>query len=256
MQNEPRIIVWDIESTPLVSLTWGLWDQNVVHLQEDFSLLCFSWKVLGDKKTHWVGRPDFEKEYAKDPKNDFKVVESLHAVLSSADVTIAHNGDGFDLKKSAARMILNGFDPPTPSQSIDTLKIARQRFGFSSNKLDDLAQALKVGAKVKHPGIALWIGCMNGDPASWALMKKYNVQDTKILELVYLKLRPWIIGHPNLALLSDELAACPNCGSDSLTKQGFKSTKTMRYQQYRCGDCGAWSRARASEKGDKPMAVN
>ena len=255
--EEPRIILWDIETTPLVSYTWGTWQTDVIKVKEDWGILCFAWKVIGQKKVHIVARPDFEEEYAANPDDDFKVVEALHEVLSSADITIAHNGDQFDIQKANARFIIHGFDPPTPSQSIDTLKVARRSFAFTSNKLDDLGQTLGLGKKARHNGIATWIGCMDGDPQSWSVMTKYNARDVKLLEAVYLRLRPWIIGHPNMALLSEMPDGCPNCGEHALVKQGFKKLRTMKYQRYQCNNCGAWSRGtKAIKDTPKPMAVN
>jgi hypothetical protein len=35
-------------------------------------------------------------------------------------------------------------------------------------------------------------------------MRKYNPKDVKGTEDVYLKLRPWIEGHPNLAIYNDD----------------------------------------------------
>ena len=76
-------------------------------------------------------------------------------------------------------------------RTIDTLRIARSNFRFNSNKLDDLAQLLGVGRKLKHPGFPMWEGCMAGDKASWKLMEKYNAHDIFLLEGVYNKLKSW-----------------------------------------------------------------
>ena len=97
----------------------------------------------------------------------------------------------------------------------------------------------------------MWVKCMAGDMKAWATMKKYNIQDVKLLGKVYYRVLPWIDNHPNPALYSETAPAhaCPNCGSQNLLKRGFSTTPAGRWQRYCCGDCGKWSR------GEKLQAV-
>jgi hypothetical protein len=44
--------------------------------------------------------------------------------MDEADIICAHNGDAFDIKKINSRLITNGFKPPSPFKTIDTLKAA------------------------------------------------------------------------------------------------------------------------------------
>jgi rubredoxin len=75
-------------------------------------------------------------------------------------------------------------------------------------------------------------------------MKAYNINDVLILERVYLKLRPWIKNHPNIAVHDDDVTVCPNCGGNHLEKRGFSVTQLGKYQRYHCRTCGTWSRDR------------
>lgn len=80
-------------------------------------------------------------------------------------------------------------------------------------------------------------------------MEEYNKKDVQVLEEVYVKLRPWIKSHPNLALHYDNIESrCPNCGSEHLVWEEGKYyvTPMNRYSAVRCGDCGAVGRSRAS----------
>jgi DNA polymerase III epsilon subunit-like protein len=65
--------------------------------------------------------------------------------MDEADLICAHNGDAFDIKKINSRLIVNGFKPPSPFKTIDTLKIARRVFKFDSNKLDNIGRYLSRG---------------------------------------------------------------------------------------------------------------
>lgn len=255
--SEARTICLDIETTPLVGYAWKTWDTDIIRLQEDWHILCCGWKVLGEEETHVVSLTDFKKTYAADKTNDYDLCDSLHDIMSDADVIVAHNGDRFDIRKIQARLLYHGFAPPEPFQTVDTLKIARRHFAFTSNKLDDLGTTLGVGNKVKHPGFDMWLNVMAGDKDAWKLMIEYCRGDVVLLEAVYDKLLPWAIGTPNRALLDGESLACPSCGSKNVQRQGFKKTKTMTYQQFQCQDCGSWSRARIAEKNiDKPILIN
>jgi DNA-directed RNA polymerase subunit RPC12/RpoP len=76
-------------------------------------------------------------------------------------------------------------------------------------------------------------------------MKKYNIPDITSCEEVYLRLRPWYEGHPNVAAFDGgtELA-CPKCGSNDVEQDGFTFTNVGKYERYKCGACGGWSRGR------------
>ena len=100
--------------------------------------------------------------------------------------------------------------------------------------------------KTSHEGMPLWIECMAKNPKAWKLMKKYNVNDVKLTEEVYEKLKGWINIHPNHNLETKE-ACCPNCGSFHLQKRGVILSLTNKYQRFQCQDCGKWS------KGKKPI---
>jgi len=92
---------------------------------------------------------------------------------------------------------------------------------------------------------------MAKDKKAWKVMSEYNKQDVRLLELVYDRLLPWIQGHPNLSVFLNS-PVCPNCGGKHSVRQGFKVTKTCKYQMYQCRDCGTWHRDTKSVKlGEK-----
>lgn len=229
--NKPKILLYDLETTPNLSFTWGKYEQDVIAFQEEWKLLSFAAKWL-DGKVFVKGTDEYSEK---------QLVKELWNLFNEADIIIAHNGNKFDKRKANAKFIQFGFNPPEPYKTIDTLLIARKHFAFNSNKLNDLGILLEIGEKVKHTGFDLWLGCMKNDPKSWALMKKYNKQDVLLLERVYLKLRPWIDNHPNLSVLTDLPNGCPNCASPNLQRRGFGITRTGKYQRYQCLDCGGWS---------------
>ena len=248
--SEPRVLLYDIETSPNIGYTWGQWEQNVIQFKQEWHLLSFAWKWQDEKRVYCIGLDDFPKTFKKDPADDSDVAWELHQLIDQADITVAHNGDRFDMRKARARFLVHGFDPPSPVRQVDTLKVARSVAMFNSNKLGDLGHQLGVGGKASTGGFKTWLGCMAGDPKCWALMKKYNKEDVALLERVYLRLLPWIENHPNRAVISCRPDACPKCGVEGqMQARGpRKINATTSLQRFQCQACGGWSSARLSEK--------
>lgn len=244
----PRVLLWDLESSPNLAYVWGRWEQNALAFEHEWHLLSIAWKFLDEKQTHVLGLCDFP-EYEIDPENDYNLAAKAHELFSEADIVIAHNGIAFDTKKAQARMIFHGFDPPTPFKEVDTLKIARRHFAFTSNRLGDLCDVLGIGRKLETGGFQTWLGCLQGDQKAWAKMKRYNRHDVVILEQLYLKLRPWATRTPNLASIGDNPSVCPKCGSDAgMIARGYASTAVSRRKNYQCKGCGGYSAGRPIER--------
>lgn len=238
--NRPKILLFDIETAPSLGWVWGKWEQNVIDFKEEWYLLCFAAKWLnGGMMTKALC--DF-KGYKPGSEDDKKLVEALWKLFDEADILIAHNGDQFDIKKANARFAFYNLPPPSPYKTIDTLKVARRHFNFTSNKLDDLGKHLGYGRKLAHTGFHLWQGCMRGEDKAWKHMIRYNRRDVVLLEQIYLHLRPWMQNHPNISLLTETIDGCPSCGSSELQKRGSGINRSGTYQRYQCSSCGAWSK--------------
>ena len=176
------------------------------------------------------------------------MLKEIHKLLDEADVVIHYNGKKFDIPTLNKEFLLHGLTPPAPYKQIDLLKEVRSNFKFISNKLDYVAQALKLGQKVKHKGHQLWVDCMAGKEDAWQQMEEYNIQDVELLEKLYDSLKPWIKSHPNHGLYGEvfDSHVCPNCSSGKLRRRGYAYSNTYRYQRYQCTDCGKWSRGAKS----------
>ena len=227
----PKVLLFDIECTPNLGYVWGKWEQNVLAYKEQWQILCFAYKWLGEKKIYCIT--------AKDDKGDKKVCEVLYDLFNQADVLVAHNGDSFDIKKVRARFVFHGFKATKHIPSVDTKKVAKSNFNFNSNKLDDLGEYLGVGRKQKHSGFDLWLQCMAGNAKAWKEMIKYNIQDVRLLEKIYRKLKPWCKTHPNIAALQDRVG-CPKCGSTNVRREGVRGNATTLSQQMQCRSCWGW----------------
>ena len=231
-----KILLLDVESTPNVAYVWGKWEQNVLgDFIRERQIICFAWKWLGEKDTHVLSLPMFPRNYRQNMSDNSALIQKLHKLISEADIVVGHNVDKFDDKIANTDFIINGLVPPPPHRTVDTLKVARTKFGFNSNKLDDLGVRLGLGRKLKHTGFSLWVGCIHGDPKSWRMMEQYNKQDVVLLEKIYLKLRPWMTNHPTVWLKE----SCPSCGSNKVQSRGFSILKSLRRRRFSC-ECGQW----------------
>jgi uncharacterized protein YprB with RNaseH-like and TPR domain len=222
---KPNIAFIDIESSPLNILAWGTYEQNAIKVLKTWRLLTFAVKWNDGKVS--VYHDDEEK-----------LVKMLWDVFEKADIIVAHNGDRFDIKKAKTKFVQYSLPVPSPYKTVDTLKVAR-KFGFDSNKLDSLGEYLGLGGKMKHEGIDLWLGVMDGDKKSISTMKRYNKRDVELLYQVYQKLLPWIENHPNIAVY-EEVDGCPNCGSSLFQSRGFSITSKGKKRRFQCQDCGKW----------------
>lgn len=244
-----KILLLDIETAPNLVHVWGLYDQNVAinQIQAAGYVLCWSAKWYRDEEVL------FDSVFQSKPK---KMLKKIHRLLDQADVVVHYNGTKFDIPTLNKEFVLQELTPPAPYKQVDLLRTARSQFRFPSNKLDYVAQALGLGAKVKHRGHALWVACMSGDKDAWAEMEEYNRRDVVLLEKVYDRLMPWVKSHPNHAVHDNPgLPVCPSCGHHHLQRRGYARTVANVYARYQCLNCGAWSREPYSELAKEDRGI-
>lgn len=247
-KNGPKILVLDIETSPIISYTWGLFDQNVAlnQIHTDWHLLSVACKWLGDPPSKMMYK---DQRNAKNIQDDRPLLKMVWDLCEDADIILTQNGISFDIKKLNARFIINGFKPVKKSKNIDTLRTARKVFGFTSNKLEYMTNKLcKKYKKLKHnkfSGFDLWKECLAGNKAAWNEMEKYNKYDVLALEELYTVVAPWDPSI-NFNLYTEDNEHVCNCGSKSFIKKGFDFTATGKFQRYKCTKCGARSRSRTN----------
>ncbi|UWI83481.1 putative head-to-tail connector protein [Ralstonia phage BHDT_So9] len=244
----PKILTIDVETSPIGAHVWRLFDENVAlnQITAEWTILSFCAKWLGSDEV--IYEDTFNQRNKRDDK---RIVKKIHKLLDEADIVIGQNVQKFDRRKINARFIMNGLQPPSPYRVVDTMLMARKTFGFTSNKLEWLSEKLCTQyKKLKHkkfPGFELWAAFLAGNPDAQAEMREYNIVDVRSTEELYLKLRPWHPGHPNVntydADAGDEMR-CPTCGSTHLIRKGYRYTNVGTYVRFKCQDCGAWPHGR------------
>lgn len=238
-----KALIWDVETTDLelAIRTYQLKNYtryfNPDTIKRDWSMLGASWMWLDDEHASAISVSP------KAPLDDRELIKTLHNKLSEADILIGHNSDNFDLKKFNTRAIYYDLPPLAPKQQIDTLKMARKYFKFTSNKLSYICSYLGLELKDKAPE---WEDVINGCPESLRCMREYNKQDVIATKDLYLKLRSYHHTHQKISdnprdVAGESVVVCKKCASPSLQRRGsYRLASGRKRQQFNCNDCGGW----------------
>lgn len=248
----PKVLIFDIETAPILGYVWGLWENNVGlnQINSDWHVLSWSakWLESEDKKIVYGPHPNlmYMDQRGKDNiENDVEILQGIWDLLDQADIVITQNGKSFDQKKLNARFILNGFKPPSSYKHIDTKILAKRHFAFTSNKLEYMADKLcKKFKKLKHAkfaGFELWRECLADNIGAWKEMEVYNKHDVLALEELYHVMIPWDSTVNFNLYHNDETNVC-KCGSNVFIKNGFYYTSSGKFQKHKCKSCGAETR--------------
>jgi len=239
-QKAPKVLIFDIETAPMLAYVWGLWDQNVGlnMIKEEWYVMSFAAKWLGDPASKVMY---CDQEHIKPQKNDKKLLQEIWDLLDEADIVITQNGIKFDQKKLNARFIMQGLKPTSSYRHIDTLRIAKRHFAFTSNKLAYMTDKLCVKyKKLSHgnfAGFDLWKQCMDHNPKAWEEMKKYNKYDVLSLEELYYALIPFD-NTIDFNVYHEGLGSICKCGSEEFKSAGFFYTSSGKFKKYICKSCG------------------
>lgn len=259
-ERKPNVLVLDIETTPIIGSFWRIGKGHINHEQiiRDVHLLSYAVK--------WLFEPDVYGEVLTPEEainaDDSRITKNVWSFVDKADIIIAHNGIRFDLSMLTTRFMMHDLNPPSPYQVIDTLKVFQREANFSSNKQGYLNQVLALTKKMEHDGLELWHRCIRGEQDALDVMLAYNKQDVIGLEELYVKVRPYVKSHPNMALYyhndtegnADRCHRCLSKDITWLTDQPYV-TPLNRYTSYRCNACGGVGRSRVSEVDKKERLV-
>lgn len=247
LSGAPKVLTLDIETAPLKSFLWSMWQHGVGlnQIKNDWYVLSWSAKWL-----HEEGVMYEDKRNSWEDEDDSELLRGMWKLLDEADIIVTQNGKKFDAKKLNSRFIINGFKPPSSYKHIDTLQIAKRHFGFTSNKLEYMTDKLcKRYKKLKHgkfPGMELWNECLKGNPEAWDEMEDYNIHDVLSLEELLFILAPWTNLLPNINVYHDEEEHRCFCGNHEWEHDGYSYTNLSKFDRFRCTSCGAERRGRTN----------
>lgn len=233
-KTKPRILVYDVETAPILGYCWSLWNNNIGlnQIHSDWHLLSWAAKWLGEEDVYYEDQRG--KENVEDDK---ELLQGIWNLLNECDFVITQNGKKFDQKKLNARFVINGMQPPSSYRHIDVLQIAKAQFGFTSNRLqymtDLLCKKYKKSSHAKFSGFELWTECLKDNKEAWQEMENYNVLDILSLEELYGILSPWDNKLPVFDVYDDQ----PSDNS-GWTKDGFVYSNLGKYERFRNTETG------------------
>lgn len=246
MIKRAKVLILDIETSPILAYVWELKEQNigVSQIYRDWYIMAWSAK--------WLEEPDSSIVYYDNRKakngDDSALLRPLWKLLNEAEIVITQNGKEFDAKKINARFMLNGMPPTKPFRHYDTYQLVRSVAGFTSNGLEYLTSKFckkhKKASHSKYPGWSLWVECLKDNQDAWNEMKKYNIKDVLSTEELYLNIRSWAPERfPKVFDFTDAALQCGTCGHEGRMIEGkLRGPKGRRYRQHQCPKCGSWQK--------------
>jgi hypothetical protein len=233
-----RRLFFDIETSPNVGIFWRAGFKQTItpdSILGERSIICICYKWQGEKKVHYLTWNKF--------KCDKAMLKAFVKVANSADEIVGHNGDRYDLSFIRTRCLFHKI-PMFPNYvTLDTLKLARSKFMFNSNKLDYIGQFLGEGKKIATGGLSLWKSILlNNCPVAMGKMVKYCQQDVNLLERVFIRLQPHFLPRTHYGVKNGGIKSdCPECGSDDLKIAQRRVTASgINKVQLQCKSCGQY----------------
>lgn len=234
LKTKRRRLFFDIETSPNIGLFWeagykkNITTDNIIR-ERAIICICYKWE---DEKEVYALQWDSKQ-------NDKRMLQQFIEVANTANELVGHNGDKFDLAWIRTRCLFHGIDMFPIYQTIDTLKVARSKFRFQSNRLNYIAEFLGLGGKIKTE-FNLWKDILlNKDKVAMEKMIKYCKKDVSLLEEVYKLLGNHIAPKTHYGVVFGyDRGTCPECGSDDLIKNNRVVTATgLTRIQYKCKTC-------------------
>ncbi len=231
--KKPKILFYDIETTPLLAYIWRLGEQVVRHHQlaeqgYRYGIICISY-AWNDNKSPKVIHWDYDKQ------DSGRVIREFDKVIKQADIAIGKNSDRFDVKHINTQRLLNNL-PPLPDwmdYTDDLEKQIRRHFIFPSYSLDYISKELGLGGKVKME-FQDWVDIVEKrSKRSFLKMCRYNKKDVADTRALWNKIAAHVKPKLNQSTFYGDVR-CTNCGSKNLTKSGLRCRGKIKYQTFFC----------------------
>jgi uncharacterized protein YprB with RNaseH-like and TPR domain len=237
--NEPKILYFDIETSPLLVYAWGLGKQYVgaKQVRKERKILSIGYMFETDKNVT-ILKMDMKKHDINtfDDDADKEMLIKFMKVYDTADLAVAHNGRRFDRARIRARLVKYRLPDIAPVLFDDSYGMTKD-IDFTSHKLDYLGRYLGTGQK-DEIDYSAWIRVMEGSKKALDEMCAYMKTDVIRLKDAYIRLKPYSKSKLNLSTFKSDGSICPGCGSYDLSRWGYRYTTAGKYLSYKCNQCG------------------
>ena len=234
LKTKRRRLYFDIEVSANVGLFWQsgyklqIGTENII---KERAVICICYKWEDDNDVYylqWDSKQD-----------DKKLLQEFINVANTADELVGHNGDKFDLAWIRTRCLFHNIQMFPTYNTIDTLKVARSKFRFNSNRLDYIGKFLGLGQK-NHTNFDLWKDIMlKNCKKAMNTMIDYCIQDVVLLEQVHKALNNHIPSKTHYGVIfGQDRGSCPECGSDDIVINKRRTTASgVKKIQFICKTC-------------------
>lgn len=228
-------LFFDCEVSPNIGFFWSpghkisISYENII---KERAIICICWKWEGEKKIHsltWDSK-----------QSDKKMLQTFIKEANRADELVGHNSDRFDITWIRTRCLFHGIPVIPNYQTIDTLKFARSKFRFNSNRLDYIGKFLGVGGK-HDTSFSMWSDIvLKKCKTSLRKMVAYCKQDVKLLEDIFERMNPYLPAKTHYGVKYGGLKRdCPECGSENVKVSMTRvSASGVKKHDMVCKDCG------------------
>ncbi|MEM9226332.1 MAG: ribonuclease H-like domain-containing protein [Verrucomicrobiota bacterium] len=223
-------LFWDIETSPNVVYSWRCGPK--VHISHDNiikerAIICICWKWEHEEEVHALTWDDNQCDRA--------MLEAFLVVAKQADELVAQNGDRFDIKWFNTRCMYHRLEAIGDWKTVDTLKMAKSKQYFNSNRLDYMGKFLFNEGKI-DVGFDLWKAiCENNDPIALKTMVDYCRRDVGLLQEVWEVLSRYTKPRTHVGVHNKgEKWSCPYTGSENVefSKKLTTAAGTVQYRMH------------------------
>lgn len=231
--TRPKILFFDIETSPLLAYVWRLGEQVVYHHQlakqgRSYGIICISYAWNDNSPVKTI-------DWGYQAQDTAKVIREFDKIIKQADVAIGKNNNRFDEKHINAQRMLKGL-PPMPEWTAYTDDLERQirkHFIFPSMSLDYISKELGLGGKSKME-FQNWVDIVERkNEKSFKKMLEYNRKDVADTRTIWNKIAPHVTPKLNQATFYGDFR-CINCGCQDLKKDGIRRNGKTTYQTFFC----------------------
>lgn len=224
----PRVLIFDLETSTL---------------DADFgTLLCVGYKWLGEKKVTVLSIDQFG-DYKNHPTDDSALVEAFLKVYETADLTVAYNGILFDRPYLLAKCLEHNLPIPPSIPMQDPYFTVKSNLRISRKSLQNTAYFLRLSSKKTPVEGRIWKAASTGDMDSLKYIVKHCHADVKVLEELYLRIRPLMRTHYRMGPIN----TCRFCGATIHAVRPAIGKTKGQVIHVRCDKCLGWDTRTAAE---------
>ena len=240
-KNGPKILFYDIETTPIRAWVWRPGKQHVSPKQiltdekgrpECTDIICITY-CWND------GKPAKSLDWGYYEQWSAPMIEAFDRIIEQADITIGKNSQRFDEKHINMQRLIHGL-PPMPDwiqYSDDLEKQMRRHFAFPSQGLDYISSLFGLGGK-DSMCLQDWIDIVEqNNKDKFHKMIRYGKKDVEDTRTLWNKVAMHCKPRYNYNAGSEE-NVCARCGSPNIFKNGTRKSGQTLWQRYYCRDHG------------------